>query len=150
MIVRGLTAGDIPAAARIEAAAFTDPWPAASFTAFLGERHVVALAAEESRLLVGYAIGTAVADEGEILNLAVEPGVLRRGFGRALIDALLVRLQSRGARSFYLEVRESNAPALALYEAMGFRRMGRRKGYYREPREDAVTMIKTAPESAEK
>ena len=80
------------------------------------------------------------ADEGEILNLAVAPPGRRRGLGRALVRGVLDALTSRGARAIYLEVRESNAPARALYAAHGFREVGRRKQYYRRPVEDAIVL----------
>ncbi len=80
------------------------------------------------------------ADEGEILNLAVAPRGRRRGLGRALVRGVLDALTSRAARAIYLEVRESNAPARALYAAHGFREVGRRKQYYRRPVEDAIVL----------
>jgi len=76
-----------------------------------------------------------------ILNLAVDPGVRRRGAGRRLLGAMLNWMASEGAREVFLEVRASNVAALALYERSGFRHLGIRKGYYAGPREDALTMV---------
>lgn len=151
MIVRPLTIRDAAEAAGLEARAFTDPWPAASFAALLPQPHVVALGAvDDAGALAGYAIGTVAADEGEVLNLAVREESQRQGLGRELTTRLLEQLESRGARSFYLEVRESNGAAIALYGVLGFTPLGRRKGYYRAPREDAVTMVKGVLKRAEK
>ncbi len=142
MIVRAMRADDVPAVAALEARTFGDPWPAASFREMLAQPYTISLVGELSGELIGYAMGTAVADEGEVLNLAVDAARQRRGFGHALVERLLDMLAQRGAESLYLEVRASNEAAIRLYESFGFRPMGRRKGYYRAPREDAVTMVR--------
>jgi len=104
-----------------------------SFASFL-----VAEAAGER--IVGYIVALDAADEGEILNLAVSPATRRTGLGRALVHEMLEALSDRGVRKVYLEVRESNAPARALYAAHGFKEAGRRKQYYRRPVEDAIVL----------
>jgi ribosomal-protein-alanine N-acetyltransferase len=96
--------------------------------------------AEESGDLVGYIVGRAMFDEAEILNLGVAVHARRRGVGRALVRALLTEFVGAGARSVFLEVRESNLPARGLYESFGFREVGRRTRYYRRPVEDAVVL----------
>ena len=90
--------------------------------------------------VAGYVVALDAADEGEILNLAVAPGRQRHGLGRALVLDILDRLGSRGVRYVYLEVRESNGPARALYAAHGFKEVGRRERYYRRPVEDAIVL----------
>ncbi len=150
MIVRQMRHSDVPDVAAIEARMFGDPWPAASFTQMLSQRHTIALVGEEDGAVVGYTIGTAIADEGEVLNLAVDQPFQRRGFGRSLVERLLELLEERGALALYLEVRASNQPAIGLYEGFGFRPMGRRKSYYRAPREDAVTMVRKVDSRAAK
>jgi len=80
------------------------------------------------------------ADEGEILNLAVAPDGRRRGLGRELVRATIDALTEREVRQVYLEVRESNAPARALYATFGFKEVGRRQQYYRRPVEDAIVL----------
>jgi len=118
---------------------FSDPWSTqdfrdcVSFASFL-----VAEAAEER--IVGYIVALDAADEGEILNLAVAPATRRTGLGQALVHEMLEALSDRGVRQVYLEVRESNAPARALYAAQGFKEVGRRKQYYRRPVEDAIVL----------
>ena len=94
--------------------------------------------------MAGYVVALDAADEGEILNLAVAPSVRRTGLGRALVEDILDALGGRGVRQVYLEVRESNAPARALYAAHGFREVGRRKQYYRRPVEDAIVLRRDA------
>jgi len=93
-----------------------------------------------TREIAGYVVALDAADEGEILNLAVAPGGRRHGLGRALVQSILEALTARGVRQVYLEVRESNAPARALYAAHGFKEVGRRKQYYRRPAEDAIVL----------
>jgi len=90
--------------------------------------------------IVGYVVALDAADEGEILNLAVAPAMRRTGLGRALVQQMLEALSDRGVRQVFLEVRESNAPARALYAAHGFKEVGRRKQYYRRPVEDAIVL----------
>ena len=77
-------------------------------------------------------------DEFELLNMAVAPENRRQGHGRALLSEVLKRHKG----IWFLEVRASNSPALALYEALGFHRSGRRRDYYRSPVEDAIEMTK--------
>jgi ribosomal-protein-alanine N-acetyltransferase len=89
---------------------------------------------------VGYIVGRALLDEAEILNLGVAEPVRRRGIARALVRELLALFSARGVRTVFLEVRESNHPAQALYDAFGFREVGRRSRYYQKPVEDAVVL----------
>jgi ribosomal-protein-alanine N-acetyltransferase len=96
--------------------------------------------AEEDEKIVGYVVALDGADVGDILNLAVTEGGRRRGLGRALVEAIVDRLAERGVREVFLEVRESNAPARGLYSKFGFKEVGRRKGYYRRPVEDAIVL----------
>ena len=96
--------------------------------------------AEAQGKIAGYVVALDAADEGEILNLAVAEVGRRRGLGRALVEAIVEALTERGVRQVYLEVRQSNAPARALYETFGFREVGCRKAYYRRPVEDAIIL----------
>jgi len=123
----------------IELASFSDPWSPRDFREAL-EGHTVFLVAAAGNRPVGYVIARAAADEGELLNVAVEPASRGRGIARALVRAALARLARAGVGTVYLEVRESNRPARLLYRGLGFREVGRRPGYYRRPREDAVLL----------
>ncbi|HXH63250.1 MAG TPA: ribosomal protein S18-alanine N-acetyltransferase [Gemmatimonadales bacterium] len=123
----------------IETAAFADPWSRRDFADALGA-HVPFLVAIEDGRAVGYVLARQAADEAEILNLGVAPTARRRGIGRALVREGLAALAARGAEQVFLEVRESNAAARALYAEFGFAEVGRRRGYYRRPTEDAIVL----------
>jgi [ribosomal protein S18]-alanine N-acetyltransferase len=89
---------------------------------------------------VGFACFRAVASEAELLNLAVLPDNRRRGIGARLMEKVIQEARASGARELFLEVRDSNLPALGLYRRIGFERHSRRPGYYRDPPADALTM----------
>lgn len=93
----------------------------------------------------GYLVARQMADEGEILNVGVDPQSRRRGVGRILVSAGLDRLQALGARHVFLEVRESNVAARALYKRFAFTEVSRRARYYRRPVEDAILLRAAIP-----
>jgi ribosomal-protein-alanine N-acetyltransferase len=101
------------------------------------------LVAESDGELVGFAVGRAMGrDEvsGELESVAVAAGSRRAGTGRALCEAVLAWCTGQGVGAVELEVRSANAGAIVLYEKLGFVRTGMRKGYYREPADDALLM----------
>lgn len=102
----------------------------------------LAFVSERAGSVSGFVVGRQVADEGEILNVAVRRENRRKGEGQALLSAVLERLHGQGVRRVYLEVRESNETGIAFYQEQGFAKTGRRPGYYREPDEAAVLMEK--------
>jgi len=118
---------------------FADPWSFRDFAETLATG-VVFLTAVDGDRVVGYLVARHVADEGEILNVGVSPAHRRRGTGRALVTEGLARLGARGARQVFLEVRESNQAARALYQRFGFSDVARRPNYYRRPVEDAIIL----------
>jgi ribosomal-protein-alanine N-acetyltransferase len=93
--------------------------------------------------VVGYVVFWVVHDEVHVLNVATALAARRRGIGRALMEAAEEEGRRRGARLSTLEVRRSNAAAIALYAAMEYRQVGVRQNYYAEEREDALVMVKT-------
>ncbi len=95
-------------------------------------------AAKQAGKLCGFVCAKAVAGEWEIENLAVSAEFLRRGIATELVRALIHRAENDAASAILLEVRESNLPARHLYEKHGFRKVGRRLLYYRDPVEDAI------------
>lgn len=108
-----------------------------------GAQTLALLAEAESDLgVVGFFIARSVAMEAEILNLAVLPAFRRSGCATALLNAALRELARQGVRTVYLEVRQSNAAAIAFYTRNGFQKSGLRRGYYRTPDEPALTMTK--------
>jgi ribosomal-protein-alanine N-acetyltransferase len=132
---------DVGAIARIERAAFSDAWTESQLKATLDATGAVGLLAlEEDDIPVGHVIGRVVVDEGEILTLAVLPERRRRGIAVQLLRAALRDMAGRGVGRVWLEVRASNVAAQALYAAEGFVPAGRRRGYYRDPVEDALVL----------
>jgi ribosomal-protein-alanine N-acetyltransferase len=132
----------------IEAAGFRHPWSEGQLRAELGHAWSVVLAAVEREpggpeRMVGYIVYWLVHDEVHVLNVATAPEARRRGVGRSLMEAAAAHGRRSGCRLVTLEVRRSNAPAQALYRALGFRQVGVRPRYYAEEGEDAIVM--TAP-----
>jgi ribosomal-protein-alanine N-acetyltransferase len=99
-----------------------------------------ALVVEQSGSVVGFIVGHQVADEWEIENIAVTGSTRRCGLGSRLVGELLDLVRSRGGKSVFLEVRESNRAARSLYEKWAFLEVGRRKMYYQNPAEDALIL----------
>ncbi len=98
--------------------------------------------------VAGYANFYLIADEVQVLNVAVAPEWRGRGYADRLLRYAIAFLSARGAKEFFLEVREGNAEAIGLYEKLGFVKVGRRKNYYRETNEDALVMrLKTEHDS---
>lgn len=117
-------------------------WSKESYEASGGWGGMLALVSETRGELGGVLIGRQVADEGEVLNLAVRRGNRRKGEGGALLEAALAELKAGGVTHVYLEVRESNSAAIAFYEKHEFAKTGRRKSYYHDPEEAAVLLEK--------
>jgi [ribosomal protein S18]-alanine N-acetyltransferase len=139
--VRAAGEDDLAAIHAIESAAFGDPWSLEGFRDLIDHPRAkleVAVAADGE--VLGYAVAWYVADESEIANLAVVPHARRRGVGALLLDRILRAAAAFGARTVFLEVRESNEEARKLYEARAFAVAGRRPKYYRRPDEDALIM----------
>ena len=138
--IRSAVPADAAGLVAIERRAFSDPWSEASFRDALTSPWSFGLVAETKRGAAGYLIGREVAATGEVLNLAVAPEFRRRGIGGALLEAGLAALRRRKVEEVFLEVRESNISAQALYVGHGFRPVGQRAAYYRNPREDALVL----------
>ena len=140
--IRPGTADDIAGVAAIERDSFGDPWSERSFQELLGTRSAIFLVATraDAKMIFGYIVAMVVAEQAEILNLAVAPSVRRQGLGGELLDAGIAAVSARGAREAFLEVRESNKSALGLYGSRGFAALARRSRYYRNPVEDALVL----------
>ena len=108
----------------------------------------VVLVVEQGSGLVGFIVGRQIGQEWEIENVAVSGPARRRGLGSHLLGAFLDLVRSRGGIDVYLEVRESNHAAQALYEKWAFQEAGRRKSYYRDPDEDALLLRFSFPQQA--
>ena len=138
MTVERMEERHIEGIAAVEKACFRHPWSADGLREELGRG--LFLAAVEGEAVVGYVGCQTVLDEGYITNVAVLPSCRRRGIAEALLRELL--RQAEGLAFVTLGVRASNRPAAALYEKLGFARVGVRKGFYRDPAEDAVLMTR--------
>ena len=134
----------LPAILEIENEAFTCPWSQKSFEEAFASEHITVYAVlTPDGCVAGFACLMAYDAEGEILNIAAHPDRRRQGIGQMLMDAMIAEGAEKGVQDFYLEVRESNAPARHLYEKNGFEALGIRKRYYTNPVENAVIMRKT-------
>ena len=139
-----MTARHLSAVAELERVCFpADPWSEGLFREALDNPAAAVLLAQgEGGSLLGYAVVSAVLDEGNLDNIAVAPDARRQGVGDALMRAL-TGFGRENLAALTLEVRASNAPAIALYGKHGFAAVGRRKNYYAAPREDALLMTLT-------
>lgn len=128
--------------AELEKLCFSDPWSENSVASELNNPLSLWLIAEEDGAVCGYVGSQTVLGETDMMNIAVHPDCRRKGVAAALITELICRLKGQGSHILRLEVRESNAPAIALYESMGFTQLGIRKNYYRNPKENALILGK--------
>lgn len=139
----------IPQIAALERACFSMPWSQRLLEDALFDPQASFLVAEDSGgSVLGYAGLHAVLDEGYIDNIAVAPEARRQGVASALLD-VFCRFGAVHLAFLSLEVRPSNAPAIALYEKFGFAQAGRRKNYYEHPKEDALILTKEFPHEPE-
>lgn len=138
MTIVAMAERHLAALAEIEKACFHAPWSESMLREELGKG--IFLVAERDGQAVGYVGCQTVLDEGYITNVAVSPDARRQGIARALIAKLTDEARAAGLAFVTLEVRASNAPAIALYEGAGFGRVGVRKNFYTAPTEDAVLM----------
>jgi ribosomal-protein-alanine N-acetyltransferase len=128
----------------IERASFSMPWSRGAFLYEVEQNQVARCwVGRENGQVVGYICLWEVADELHITNVAVQPEARRHGIGRSLLESVFERARAGGARMVLLEVRPSNVEALGLYESLGFRVVGRRRGYYYDTGEDALVMEAT-------
>ncbi len=137
--LRRFEPGDITSALEIEQHSFPTPWSRAMFMFELSKPDSICLAAVCGEALVGYLIAARYAQVWHVMNVSVEPSSRRRGIATTMMQELFERADSE--RTHYtLEVRVSNAGAIAMYEGCGFRSAGTRPGYYVDNREDALIM----------
>ncbi|MGL9751317.1 MAG: ribosomal protein S18-alanine N-acetyltransferase [Symbiopectobacterium sp.] len=140
-VISPLTSHDLPATSAIEKASHAFPWTESTFNSNQGERYLN-LKLTRNDTLVAFAITQVVLDEATLFNIAVHPNHQRQGHGRLLLEQLIETLEARDITTLWLEVRASNANAIALYEQLGFNEVSLRRNYYpaANGREDAVIM----------
>ena len=137
-----MTSDHVPQVAALEKECFSDPWSQRSVASELENPLALWLVWEEDGRVLGYVGSQTVLDETDMMNVAVSAQARRRGIAQALVEALVIQLKQRGSRCLTLEVRASNAPAICLYEKLGFRQVGRRPNYYSHPKEDGLILRK--------
>jgi ribosomal-protein-alanine N-acetyltransferase len=132
----------IDAIVGLESESFTNPWSRDTLVWELQNSDVtrVHVLRDETDAIVAFSVCWIIFDELHINTLAVAPEFRRRGFGTALLQAVMAEAENEGAVKATLEVRASNTPALALYQRLGFRISARRPSYYTNPEEDALIL----------
>jgi ribosomal-protein-alanine N-acetyltransferase len=142
--LRDLTARDLADVERIERTSYPTPWSRSMFAGELAKPSSVCLGAfdVESGHLVGYLVASRYVDAWHVMNVAVARARRRHGIGSTLLRRLFELTSAEGRRGYTLEVRVSNAEAIRVYEKLGFRPRGIRRGYYTDNREDALIMWK--------
>lgn len=132
---------DLALLTALEAATFRDPWHEGELRSHLCSTTAVTLLCfDEEKRAVGYLLGACLPPEGEVFRVAVIPDARGCGIGRKIVLSFLDILDMRGADVCFLEVRESNTAARALYASLGFVPVGLRKNYYKNPTEHAIVM----------
>ena len=142
MILETMNADHVAQIAALEKICFSDPWSERSIASELDNKLAFWLVATDGETVAGYIGSQTVMEETDMMNVAVHPDFRRQGIAEALVSGLVEHLKAMGSHCLTLEVRASNAPAIALYEKLGFAEIGRRKNYYRNPREDALILRK--------
>ena len=138
--LRDMVSADLFKVADLERRLFSDPWSIDSFRGALRSQNQVFLVCGDDGTIAGYCGMLMVPGEGQILNVAVDENYRRRGLANEMMNSMVDIGTTNEVFLYTLEVRESNAPALALYKSLGFVPTGRRKGYYKNPEEDAILM----------
>lgn len=141
--IRRMSAEDVAEVAALEAENFSRPWSLGAFEQLLSDENYVVLVLQEREMLAGYGVLLCAGEEADITNVCTAAPVRGQGVATALLTALMKEGSVRAVKEYFLEVRQGNQAARALYGKMGFREIGIRKDYYEEPRENAVLMKRT-------
>ena len=132
----------VPQVAALEKLCFSDPWSENSVASELSNELSCWLVALDEDTVAGYVGSQTVLGETDMMNLAISPEYRRKGIAKALVSALVEQLKQRESHCLTLEVRLSNEPARALYASLGFVQIGRRPGYYHNPKADGLILRK--------
>lgn len=140
--LRDMTQADVDAVLSIEQAVQTYPWTRGNFSDALDSGYICRVDETESGGIRGYVMLRSLVDEAELLNIGVAGTHQRRGVGRRMLRKMLDVARAKQLRRVFLEVRSSNAAAIALYRSAGFSEVGVRRGYYQNANgsEDALVM----------
>jgi len=139
--IRAMQIEDVPSVYAIEKQGYDFPWSVNLFEQAVKSTKYCAVIEEQNEIL-GYGILSYVVGEAELLNLCIAPAYQGKGLARKLLENLIDHATLQDNHEMYLEVRVTNAPAIALYEGIGFNEIGRRKNYYstKNGKEDAILM----------
>jgi ribosomal-protein-alanine N-acetyltransferase len=145
--LRPLKLRDLGAVERVERRSYASPWSRSMFASELAKPSSLCLGAFETepKQLIGFLIISRYVDAWHVMNIAIDPDHRRRGVATMLLERLFELTAGNGERGYTLEVRVSNVGAIRLYEQLGFRARGVRRGYYTDNREDALIMWKDPP-----
>lgn len=141
VVIRNGVLNDLQMVTELQNATFATGWSLDSIKDYLSPTSDIAkftVVADDAGQVAGFVMVHKVVDEAQIYNLVVAAPYRKQGIGGQLLDKVLERLRGTDTHKVSLEVRESNTPARALYDARGFREVFRRPGYYRRPSEDAL------------
>ena len=141
LFIRKMTLEDIPAVVELDRTSFSLPWPERSFRFEVSDNPASRCwVVEADGRVVGMAVAWLFVDEAHIATIATHPDYRRQGIARKLLTFILESALREGARSSFLEVRESNSPAQEMYRKFGYVEVGRRRRYYKDNDEDAILM----------
>lgn len=140
--IREMNFEDIEAVTKIERENFSVPWDETGFLSFMIREGTIFLTAILDGRIVGYCGLISAADEADITNVSVALDARHQGIGNKLIEKLIKEAEAMRIKKIFLEVRESNIPAISLYNKYNFKQVGLRKDYYEKPTENALLMLK--------
>ena len=143
LVFRSMQLTDLDRICELEKQCFAVPWSRESFeNDLLGYGPTgLHLVGEYKGEIITYSNTWMIIDEANLGNIAVAPEFRSKGVGEAMLDFILARVVEQGMVHIYLEVRVTNEPAIRLYQKKGFRKIGVRKRYYRDNKEDALIML---------
>ena len=133
---------DATGIAALEEEIFSDAWSYRDIQDLICTEGGMCFTAIDGGEVIAYVIGRLIAPEGEIYRVAVAPHKRQRGIGYRLLDYAVKTSKGQGLERLFLEVRSRNIPARKLYTAYGFKEIGTRKNYYKDPQDDAIVMLR--------
>ena len=139
--MRAMTEEDITGVMEIEKRSFISPWTRGMFAQTLNSPVASSFVMLEGAEIAGYIIFYGAGLEMHIMNIAVDPDRRRQGIALDMMHWVIGAARTMSVEECFLEVRETNFPAQRLYEKLGFKPIGKRKGYYAETNEDAIVMV---------
>ncbi len=142
-VIEKATQKDVSSIFALEKQCFSDAWSENAIASQIdGECYLSFVAKDENGEALGYISGSLFGDEAEIFRVATDASKRRQKIGSSLVSHFISFTKDLGCSRIFLEVRDSNCPARALYSSFGFVENGRRRGYYKNPKEDAILLLK--------